>query len=155
MATLRDALAPGKALNLPAVLDEAALLACLSVLTTNPTTVPAPDSTLRPPRCNFAGYCIMCGHQGCQAPACIAAFAQTAWAVCNGCNGYGADPASSIPCACFGGLTQVDPIENCYWCGRSGCQWCPANRCPDPRNPQCDCPSCLATEAEETPAVAR
>ncbi|MFU8873424.1 hypothetical protein [Micromonospora sp. SL4-19] len=35
LATLRDALAPGKALNLPAVLDRTALLDALSVLTTN------------------------------------------------------------------------------------------------------------------------
>lgn len=45
VATLRDALAPGKALNLPAVLDRTALLDVLSVLLTNaltPTPVPAP-----------------------------------------------------------------------------------------------------------------
>ncbi|MFE9207012.1 hypothetical protein [Micromonospora sp. NPDC007230] len=108
LATLRDALAPGKALNLPAVLDRAALLACLSVLTTNPTTVPAPDTFTRPPRHNFAGYCIMCGHRGCQSSECIADFAQTAWAVCNQCDGAGADPVSSIQCSCWGGLTQVD-----------------------------------------------
>lgn len=44
LATLRDALAPGKALNLPAVLDRTALLDVLSVLCTNATapTVPAP-----------------------------------------------------------------------------------------------------------------
>lgn len=43
LATLRDALAPGKALNLPAVLDRAALLDALSVLTTNtPTPTPVP-----------------------------------------------------------------------------------------------------------------
>ncbi|MEU5949896.1 hypothetical protein ABZ793_30695 [Micromonospora sp. NPDC047465] len=48
LATLRDALAPDVALNLPAVLDEAALLACLSAITANtPTPVPAPD-TRRP-----------------------------------------------------------------------------------------------------------
>ncbi|KAB1110179.1 XRE family transcriptional regulator [Micromonospora aurantiaca] len=38
LATLRDALAPGEALNLPAVLDRTALLDALSVLTTNATT---------------------------------------------------------------------------------------------------------------------
>lgn len=111
LATLRDALAPGKALNLPAVLDRTALLACLSVLGTNPTTsttVPAPHRSYLPPRCNFAGYCVMCGHQGCQSPPCIAEFAQTAWAVCDQCHGAGADPASSISCSCWGGLTQVD-----------------------------------------------
>ncbi|RZU72531.1 hypothetical protein EV384_0902 [Micromonospora kangleipakensis] len=110
LATLRDALAPGEALNLPAVLDHTALLACLSVLGTNstPTTVRAPRGSYLPPRCNFAGYCVMCGHQACQSPACIAEFAQTAWAVCNQCHGAGADPASSLPCSCWGGLTQVD-----------------------------------------------
>ncbi|MFU8876356.1 hypothetical protein [Micromonospora sp. SL4-19] len=108
LATLRDALAPGKALNLPAVLDRTALLACLSVLTTDPTTVPAPDNSVRPPRCNFAGYCIMCGNQGCQSSECISDYTQTAWAVCNQCHGYGADPVSSIPCSCWGGLTQID-----------------------------------------------
>ncbi len=108
LATLRDTLAPGKALNLPAVLDRAALLACLSVLTTNPTTVPAPDTSARPPRHNFAGYCIMCGHQGCQSSECISDFTQTVWGVCDQCHGYGADPASSLPCSCWGGLTQVE-----------------------------------------------
>jgi hypothetical protein len=138
------------------VLDRTALLACLSVLTTNATartTFPAPDGSCLPPRCNFAGYCIMCGHQGCRSPACIAEFAQTAWAVCDQCNGYGADPASSIPCPCWGGLTQIDTADSCYWCGRPGCRWCPANRCPDPRNPQCACPSCNADLTEETLAV--
>lgn len=49
LATLRDALAPDVALNLPAVLDEAALLACLSVLTnTTPTSAPATDPAPRP-----------------------------------------------------------------------------------------------------------
>ena len=43
LATLRDALAPGEALNLPAVLDRTALLDVLSVLTTNATT-PAPTT---------------------------------------------------------------------------------------------------------------
>ncbi|MFG3687003.1 hypothetical protein [Micromonospora sp. NPDC047740] len=41
LATLRDALAPGKALNLPAVLDRTALLDALSVLSTN---TPAPTA---------------------------------------------------------------------------------------------------------------
>lgn len=41
-------------------------------------------------------------------------------------------------------------IEDCYWCGRPGCQWCPANRCPDPLNQQCHCLSCAV---EMTPAV--
>ncbi|WP_406041749.1 XRE family transcriptional regulator [Micromonospora sp. NBC_00898] len=41
MATLWNALAPGEALNLPAVLDRTALLDALSVLTTN-ATIPAP-----------------------------------------------------------------------------------------------------------------
>ncbi|MEW2386323.1 hypothetical protein AB0873_30215 [Micromonospora sp. NPDC047707] len=118
--------------------------------TPTPATVPAPDGSFLPPRCNFAGYCVMCGQQGCQSSACIADFARTAWAVCNQCNGAGADPASSIPCSCWGGLTQID-TDACYWCGRPGCQWCPANCCPDPRNPHCDCPSCAA---EVTPAVA-
>ncbi|TDB71158.1 hypothetical protein [Micromonospora sp. KC723] len=45
VATLRDALAPDVALNLPAVLDEAALLACLSaILAETSTAVPAPDT---------------------------------------------------------------------------------------------------------------
>ncbi|MGC4820894.1 hypothetical protein [Micromonospora sp. DT63] len=45
MATLADALAPDVALNLPAVLDRAALLACLSaILSDNSTSVPAPDT---------------------------------------------------------------------------------------------------------------
>lgn len=49
LATLRDALAPGKALNLPAVLDRTALLDALSVLTTNATTpAPARESSVWP-----------------------------------------------------------------------------------------------------------
>lgn len=110
LATLRDALAPGKALNLPAVLDEAALLACLSVIATDTTTAPVPASFYRPARHNYAGYCIMCGHQGCQSADCIADFARTTWAVCTQCNGAGVDPASSISCRCWGGLVEVDGL---------------------------------------------
>jgi hypothetical protein len=60
-ATLRDVLAPDVALNLPAALDEAALLACLSVITTNaPTNVLASDSCPNPddPHCS----CPACDH---------------------------------------------------------------------------------------------
>ncbi|MGW3613756.1 hypothetical protein ACWD6N_28385 [Micromonospora sp. NPDC005163] len=120
------------ALNLPAVLDETALLACLSVLTTNPaipTTVPAPDTSLRPPRCNFAGYCIMCGLRGCQSSECISDFAQTVWMVCDQCNGYGADPESSLPCSCWGGLTEADDTPN-------------VGACANPRDRDCACRAC-------------
>ncbi|MEV0154136.1 XRE family transcriptional regulator [Micromonospora sp. NPDC050686] len=48
LATLRDALAPGKALNLPAVLDRTALLDVLSVLCTNATTPTAPAPVVWP-----------------------------------------------------------------------------------------------------------
>lgn len=45
VATLVDALAPGKALNLPAVLDRAALLACLSAILADASVpVSAPDT---------------------------------------------------------------------------------------------------------------
>jgi hypothetical protein len=61
LATLHDALTPDVALNVPAALDEAALLACLFVIVTNaPTTVLAPDSCPNPdnPDCS----CRACGY---------------------------------------------------------------------------------------------
>jgi hypothetical protein len=136
LATLRDALAPDLALNLPAVLNETALLACLSVLTTNaptPTTVPAPGSFFRPPRHNYAGHCIMCGLRGCQSSECISDFAHTVWALCDQCNGYGADPESSIVCSCWGGLTQVDDTPTVW-------------ACPNPRDRNCTCPACQSVD---------
>lgn len=121
LATLRDALTPDEALDVPAVLDRSALLACLSVFTTDtptptPTCTPAPAAVVAsataavtcPPRCNFAGYCQMCGIQGCQATECITSWSITSWTTCDMCNGYGVDQASSLPCGCYGGLLQVD-----------------------------------------------
>jgi len=112
LATLRDALTPGQALDVPAVLDRSALLACLSVLTTNvpaPTPVPAPASALvvRPSRWNFAGYCIMCGERGCQSPQCITRFDGTVWTVCPSCNGTGCIANGYEPCTCLGGMVEV------------------------------------------------
>ncbi|WP_319463964.1 hypothetical protein [Micromonospora sp. RTP1Z1] len=122
-------LAPDVALNLPAALDEAALLACLSVFTTNATTVPAPDTSYRPARHNYAGYCIMCGLHGCRSSECISDFARTTWAVCTECNGAGVDPASSVRCLCWGGLVEIDGIPVV----------CP---CPNPGDARCSCGAC-------------
>jgi hypothetical protein len=61
VATLRDALAPDVALNVPDVLDETALLACLSVIVINtPTNLVAPASCPNPadPACS----CPACDH---------------------------------------------------------------------------------------------
>ncbi len=73
-----------------------------AAITTNDVLV------VRPPRWNFAGYCIMCGQRGCQGSECICDFEATAWAVCDRCDGRGADPASSVRCGCYGGLVEVD-----------------------------------------------
>ncbi len=74
------------------------------------TTAIATNDVLvvRPPRWNFAGYCMICGQRGCQSPECISGYEATAWALCARCDGIGADPASSRPCACVGGLMEVD-----------------------------------------------
>ena len=58
VATLRDALAPDMALNLPAVLDRSALLDALSVLSTN-ATASAPVLA-----------CVNPGNPACQCRAC-------------------------------------------------------------------------------------
>jgi hypothetical protein len=132
-----DVLAPDVALNVPAVLDEAALLACLSVFTTNATTstVPAPRF-YRPLRHNFAGYCIMCGLHGCQSSECISDFARTTWAVCTECDGAGVDPASSIRCLCWGGLVEVDGIPL-------------VSACPNPGDSRCSCGACQRVDNDQ------
>ncbi|MFI7658654.1 hypothetical protein ACIBTW_07150 [Micromonospora parva] len=107
MATLRDALAPGKALNLPAVLDRAALLDALAVLGT--TTTPALSTTpTHPPRLNCAGYCQLCGTSGCYRRECIDVWASTTWMLCPFCHGHGGDPATGLPCSCYLGVVQAD-----------------------------------------------
>jgi hypothetical protein len=74
--------------------------------TVRPT--PAPTTpVVKPPRHNFAGYCLMCGQRGCQSGECITLYAETAWAVCNMCDGEGWIN-SCEPCHCVHGVTQAD-----------------------------------------------
>jgi hypothetical protein len=114
LATLRDVLTPGEALNVPAVLDRSALLDVLSVLTTDPATttpVPVPNRPTviaHPPRWNFAGFCLMCGVQMCESTECATLWAQTTWSMCINCQGSGADTLTYDICDCYGGLTQDD-----------------------------------------------
>lgn len=116
VATLRGALAPDVAREPSTVVDRAALLDLLSVLsTTTPTPVttaavvaPGALSVLRPPRWNFAGYCQMCGDRGCQAADCITAWSTSTWVTCPTCDGHGVDRASSLPCSCYAGLVEAD-----------------------------------------------
>ncbi|WP_225853664.1 hypothetical protein [Micromonospora sp. AMSO31t] len=165
VATLRDALAPGKALNLPAALDRTALLDVLSVLTTNAIT-PAPTTRhfiwpwkeLRQSRGwsqleVFRRLSKVAANEGVRLPE---------WPTFkrNLCRWESGTVTVSpfyegLLGRLFGlpGFTVDDTIELCYWCGRPGCQWCAANRCPDPLNRGCACASCAADLIEETPAV--
>jgi hypothetical protein len=83
VATLHDALTPGQALNVPAVLNRSALLDLLSVLVTNasaPTPVPAPDAAVLP-------RCLGCGHRTADPhPDCVPMIG-TYWVACLDCHG--------------------------------------------------------------------
>jgi hypothetical protein len=70
------------------------------------TSAPA-TLVVKPPRHNFAGYCIMCGQCGCQSQHCIALYAETAWAVCATCHGEGYLDGHHR-CGCLFGVNQVD-----------------------------------------------
>ena len=166
VATLRDALAPGKALNLPAVLDRTALLDVLSVLSTNATTPTAPAPAVWPwkklRQCRgwsqlevFRRLSKVAANEGVRLPE---------WPTFkrNLCRWEsGTVTVSPFYEGLLGrlfslpGFTADDTIQLCYWCGRPGCQWCSANRCPDPLNQHCQCPGCVATRtAEAETAVA-
>ncbi|MGN9894037.1 hypothetical protein ACTMS9_25040 [Micromonospora sp. L31] len=165
LAALRDVLAPGKALNLPAVLDRTALLDALSVLATDATTpAPARESFVWPWRKLrqsrgwsqlevFRRLSTVAADEGVRLPE---------WPTFkrNLCRWESGTVTVSpfyegLLGRLFGlpGFTADDTIELCYWCGRPGCQWCVANRCADPRDPQCACPSCVAEVTEVSSVV--
>jgi hypothetical protein len=63
--------------------------------------------TVKPPRYNFAGFCLMCSQYGCQSPDCIDNHTASVWAVCDNCHGEGWI-SDCEPCHCQHGVMQVD-----------------------------------------------
>ncbi|MGX1774459.1 hypothetical protein ACWIGW_20260 [Nocardia brasiliensis] len=68
--------------------------------------------TLRPPRLNFAGWCMYCLERECNSARCIATHAGSVWEVCERCggseyvNGH-VDPETAVTrCNCFGGVVE-------------------------------------------------
>jgi hypothetical protein len=122
LATLRDALTPGEALNVPAVLDRSALLDVLSAFTTNdsaPTTVPAPTSpaVAELPRLNAGGYCRECFRTNCTDTQCITTWATRIWRICPICSGSGYEDIDCGPdnacvtCdACISGVVETHAL---------------------------------------------
>jgi hypothetical protein len=74
--------------------------------TVRPTPAPA-TLVVKPPRHNFAGYCLVCDQRGCQSTECIAYHAASTWAVCDNCDGSGW-LSDCEPCHCQHGVMQVD-----------------------------------------------
>jgi len=62
--------------------------------------------TFKPLRLNFAQVCLYCGIRWCQSPECIAIHAQSEWAVCDDCDGFGT-PATCT--SCTHGVVQLVP----------------------------------------------
>ncbi|WP_029897791.1 hypothetical protein [Nocardia brasiliensis] len=67
---------------------------------------------LRPPRLNFAGWCMYCLERECNSARCIATHAGSVWEVCERCggseyvNGH-IDPETAVTrCNCFGGVVE-------------------------------------------------
>ena len=60
----------------------------------------------RPPRLNFAGWCLWCVERWCDDQRCIDRHQRSTWDVCALCNGVGSDDLTSTPCSCAYGLEQ-------------------------------------------------
>lgn len=74
-----------------------------------PSKVTAPaEVQLKPLRLNFAQFCLWCSTRWCESARCIELHEDSAWMVCDVCDGTGvaAYPASGA-CDCAHGLTQV------------------------------------------------
>lgn len=141
VATLRNALAPDVALNLPAVLDRSALLDCLSVLLTNThpaTTTPAPVTltVLKPSRFTAGGYCRECIRPGCTDVGCVYSWNHRRWGICPVCSGSGYEDIEYGPdnacVTCTDGLVEA--------------------MCQDPSNRNCRCVLCVSVDTESTSA---
>jgi hypothetical protein len=61
---------------------------------------------LKPPRWNFAGYCLYCTEQRCTSQRCIRLHARSEWKVCYTCGGTGETP-DYRNCRCSFGLIQA------------------------------------------------
>ncbi|MFI5535326.1 hypothetical protein ACIA5H_02940 [Nocardia sp. NPDC051900] len=82
-------------------------------MTTPKLTIAA---ALRPPRLNYAGFCIYCLAAGCSRAGCIAQHAASEWVLCPDCGGTGyvrghIDPVCAhARCDCWGGLLDVNLV---------------------------------------------
>jgi len=72
-------------------------------------TLDRPALVSAPPRCNFAGFCGICGLRGCASDRCITRYAATWWAVCAACDGRGDDGAFTDCRHCLHGVFEVNP----------------------------------------------
>lgn len=62
---------------------------------------------VKPPRLNFAGYCLWCGEQRCQRARCISLHLASVWQVCIDCDGT-MDGLDGMRCeSCFGGVIEA------------------------------------------------
>jgi len=108
---------------------------------------PIPSSggglVVKPPRHNFAGYCIMCDGLGCQSSLCAESYAGTVWGVCLRCDGRGYDELDR-PCICVFGVVELDdrPCDVTV-------------RCAEPNDPQCRCPECRSVDTGLVAVVVR
>ncbi|NKY29544.1 hypothetical protein [Nocardia gamkensis] len=75
------------------------------------------DQELRPPRLNFAGFCVYCLERSCERAGCIEKHARLVWQVCPDCGGTEwvrghIDPDTATErCFCIGGVCEVAPAE--------------------------------------------
>ncbi|MCP4227907.1 MAG: hypothetical protein GY773_31560 [Actinomycetia bacterium] len=51
----------------------------------------------RPPRLNFAGYCIWCDERWCEEAECVERHTHSHWDVCDRCDGLGYDEPTGPP----------------------------------------------------------
>lgn len=73
----------------------------------------AQPTAAKPPQFNFAGFCMMCGQQGCRSIECTEAHLRTLWGVCTDCGGTGYDPDQLGHCRwCWGGVVEYVADES-------------------------------------------
>lgn len=61
----------------------------------------------RPPRLNFAGFCIWCDDRWCDNERCIDRHPRSVWMVCDWCHGRGRIEPDQFACGCSNGLTEA------------------------------------------------
>jgi hypothetical protein len=63
---------------------------------------------VKPPRWNFAGVCICCGHVGCAERSCAAWHAASTWMVCPLCDGVQQLPDDTTCWICLFGVIEAE-----------------------------------------------